>query len=137
MEALPFGLLIFVAGSLLAASAWAVVDVKLAVEAAAREAARAYVEAPDASSAPEAARRRARETIAGHGRDADRVAVEVDHPDGRPWARCVRVVVTATYPVPAITVPWVGGWGDGLDVTSSHSEVIDPYRAGLAGEAAC
>jgi hypothetical protein len=41
LEVLPFGLLIFVVGILLVVNAWAVVDAKLAAEAAAREAARA------------------------------------------------------------------------------------------------
>ncbi|MBA2283441.1 MAG: hypothetical protein H0W25_19710, partial [Acidimicrobiia bacterium] len=43
IEALPFGLLIFVVGALLVANAWAVIDAKLAVTAAAREAARTWV----------------------------------------------------------------------------------------------
>ena len=45
IEALPFGLLVFVVGALLVANAWAVVDAKLAVDAAARQATRHYVEA--------------------------------------------------------------------------------------------
>ena len=48
LEGIAFGLLIFVLGTLLIANAWAVVDTKLAVTAAAREAARAFVEADDA-----------------------------------------------------------------------------------------
>jgi hypothetical protein len=41
IETLPFGLLVFVVGSLLVAQAWAVVDAKLAVDAAASRAATA------------------------------------------------------------------------------------------------
>ena len=52
VEALPFGLLIFVVGALLVASAWVVVDAKLAVVSAAREAARTYVEAEDQGGGP-------------------------------------------------------------------------------------
>jgi hypothetical protein len=44
IEALPFGFLVLVAGSLLLANAWAVVDAKFAASAAAREAVRVYVE---------------------------------------------------------------------------------------------
>ena len=47
IEVLPFGFLVLVAGTLLVVNAWAVVDAKFAVDAAVREAARAYVEAPD------------------------------------------------------------------------------------------
>ena len=50
-EALPFGVLIFVLGALLVTNAWAVIDAKLAATAAAREAARVYVESADAASA--------------------------------------------------------------------------------------
>ena len=42
MEVIPFGLLTFVVGALLVANAWAVIDAKMAVSAAAREATRAY-----------------------------------------------------------------------------------------------
>ena len=52
---LPFGVLIFVVGSLLIANAWAVVDAKLATTAAAREAARAYVESGSAAAGAGAA----------------------------------------------------------------------------------
>ena len=53
LEAIPFGILVFVVGALLAASAWAVVDTKLAVVSAAREAARTYVEAGSADDGVE------------------------------------------------------------------------------------
>ena len=43
----PFGLLIFVVGSLLIANAWAVVDAKFATDAAARQAVRTFVEGDD------------------------------------------------------------------------------------------
>ena len=72
MEVIPFGVLTFVVGALLIANAWAVVDAKMAVSAAAREATRAYVEAPSEGDAelewPEPQRTRA---IAGGGRDPD------------------------------------------------------------------
>ena len=47
IEVLPLGMLVLVVGTLLVVNAWAVVDAKLAASAAAREAARAYVEAGD------------------------------------------------------------------------------------------
>ena len=43
VEAIPFGLLLFVAGTLLVANAWAVIDAKMAATSAAREAARTYM----------------------------------------------------------------------------------------------
>jgi Flp pilus assembly protein TadG len=130
IEVLPFGFLVLVAGTLLVVNAWAVVDAKFAVDAAAREAARAYVEAPDETTANDVARRRALEALAAHGRaDIDRVDVTVDAPRGH--GRCRPVVVTVSYRVPALTVPFVGGFGRALTAQSSHTELVDPYRDGL------
>lgn len=137
LEVLPFGVLIFVVGVLLAANAWAVVDVKLAVTSAAREAARVYVEAPDQSAAAARATSSARETVRDHGRSPERVRVRIDHAAGRAWGRCTRAIVTVTYPVPALSLPWIGGYGEGFLVSASHSEIIDPFRAGLPGMATC
>ena len=77
------------------------------------------------------------EAVAGQGRDPDRAHLHVDHDHGRAWGRCVRVVATVDYRVPALTLPWIGGYGHGFDVVAAHSEIIDPYRAGLAGTAEC
>ncbi len=137
VEVLPFGLLVFVIGSLLVANAWAVVDAKLAVTSAAREAVRVYVEAGDATEAVEAAEVASRSAITGHGRDADRTEMRITHADGRAYARCTRATVTVRHRVPALTLPFLGGLGDGFDVTARQSELIDPYRSGLAGEASC
>ena len=67
IEVLPFGVLIFVVGSLLVANAWAVVDTKFMVTSAAREAARTYVEAPDQGTAMARARIGVADAIAGQG----------------------------------------------------------------------
>ena len=67
IEALPFGLLVFVVGALLVANAWAVVDAKFAVDAAARQATRSYVEAEVGG---------ARAADAGSVRDAEQIAIE-------------------------------------------------------------
>ncbi|HEV8297037.1 MAG TPA: hypothetical protein VGQ20_07070 [Acidimicrobiales bacterium] len=130
IEVLPFGLLVFVAGSLLIANAWAVVDAKLAVTAAAREATRAYVEAPDAVAAQHAARARARETLSAYGRGDDG-RVDVDVGAEQRLVRCARVSITVTYEVPALTVPFVGGFGGAIHAKATHTELVDPYRDGL------
>ncbi|HEX9992939.1 MAG TPA: hypothetical protein VGB14_08440 [Acidimicrobiales bacterium] len=133
VEVLPFGVLVFVAGSLLVANAWAVVDAKLAVTSAAREAVRAYVEAPDAGTAAATADDAARSALAGHGRDPARLGLTLDGGFGR----CVPVVAVATYDVPAVSLPFVGGFGPALTVRAEHRELVDPFRAGLGGEADC
>ena len=134
IEAIPFGLLIFVLGGLLLANAWAVVDAKLATDAAAREAVRAFVEAPDLPAGLEAAESAARGAITAHGRAGDRAAVA---PVGVPtFARCERITFEVAYDVPALTLPLIGGWGPSpFTVRSRRSEVVDPYRSGVPGEA--
>ncbi len=136
IEALPFGILVFVVGALLVANAWAVVDAKLAVDAAARQATRHYVESDGAEQAAVEAGLAALEA---HGRDPVDATVGISALDGagaqQGFSRCARVTFTATYEVPALSIPWIGGFGNGIDVSSSHSELVDPYRSGLPGSA--
>jgi hypothetical protein len=134
IEALPFGLLIFVLGSLLIANAWAVVDAKFATDAAAREAARTFVEGSDLDGALRAADEAATATIAGHGRDPERATVRAL---GDPvLERCARATFEVTYDVPALSLPLIGGYGRSpFTVRSTHSELVDPFRSGLDGRA--
>jgi hypothetical protein len=134
IEALPFGLLIFVLGSLLIANAWAVVDAKFATDAAARQAARTFVEGTDLDTALAQAEEAGREAIAGHGRDPERAAiVAVGEPE---LVRCERATFSATYAVPALSLPLIGGYGRApFQVRSTHSELVDPFRSGLPGQA--
>jgi hypothetical protein len=136
IEAIPFGLLIFVGGALLIANAWAVVDAKFATDAAAHQAARAFVEAPHPDAALDAAVEAGRAAIAGHGRDPDRGVVEAVGPTT--FERCSRARFAVTYEVPAITIPFIGGFGGGFHVRSEATELVDPFRADVPGEvAAC
>jgi hypothetical protein len=137
IEVLPFGVLVFVVGSLLVANAWAVIDAKLAVAAAAREAARTYVEtaSDDPRAASASAFAAARDAIAGHGRDPDRLQLTIE--PGTSVARCRRVVIHAAYVVPAVTLPWIGGFGSGITANARNSELVDPFRDGVAGTARC
>lgn len=134
IEALPFGLLIFVVGSLLIANAWAVVDAKFATDAAARQAVRTFVEADDPDAATADARTAGLAAIDAHGRDAGRAIVQ---PVGDPQlVRCERVTFEAVYEVPALSLPFIGGYGRApFRVRSTHSELVDPFRSGVAGSA--
>ena len=132
IEALPFSVLIFVVGALLVASAWAVVDTKLAVVSAAREGARTYVEATDRHTATAGATAAAEEAMANHGRSGPASITFAEPPT---FARCAAVTVRAV-PRPAVPLPWIGGIGS-ISVSARHTERIDPFRDGLAGVAAC
>jgi hypothetical protein len=133
VEALPFGLLIFVVGALLVASAWAVVDAKLAVVAAAREAARTYVEADTRVAATTTATAAAEDAMVNHGR-AGPATITFDQP--ATFTRCAAVTARVSYEVPAVPLPWVGGIGS-VAIAARHTERIDPFRDGIAGAAAC
>ncbi len=134
IEVLPFGLLIFVIGALLITNAWAVIDAKLAATGAAREAARVYVEAPDQQSAQAAAQRAAADSIRGHGRNPGDLHLSNNHPQ---FVRCERVVYEARYTVPAISLPFIGGFGHSFTVTGRHAEIIDPFGDGLTAQNRC
>ncbi len=139
IEALPFGILVFVVGALLVANCWAVIDAKLAVDAAARQATRRYVEADVAADPERSAVEAGLETMAAYGRDPGNTEIGLSSLEGSAgqagFTRCARATFTASYEVPALTIPWIGGFGDGIDVTSSHSELVDPYRSGVPGSA--
>jgi hypothetical protein len=135
IEVLPFGLLVFVVGALLITNAWAVIDARSAASAASREAVRAYAESSDPAAAELNARRAADAAVAGHGRDPARMRLEIT--PSAPFARCVSVSIRASYSVPALHLPWIGGFGHAIDVTDTHTEIIDPYRSGLARAAQC
>ncbi len=125
---LAFVLLTFVVGALLIANAWAVIDAKIAVSAAAREATRAFVEAPVDGDPLAAADAAARSAIQGAGRDPAQLVLT---PLEATFARCETVRFEASYQIPAVHVPWVAGLGSGFTATARHAEVVDPYRTGV------
>lgn len=139
IEVLPFGLLIFIAGALLLTNMWGVVDSKFATDAAAREATRYIVESARADADPSTIRSGAteiaRQTLADHGRTGP-AQVEVE-PDAVALTRCLRVQVTVRTEVPAIRIPFIGGYGEPFDIVATHSELVDPTRSGVAGRADC
>ena len=128
IEVLPFGLLVFVVGVLVIANAWAVVDAKLAVVSAAREATRAYVESPPDADPLARAEAAARSAIEGAGRDPSRLTITPLEAD---FSRCGEVRFEARYPIPRVTVPFLGGYGEGFTATGRHAEIVDPYRSGV------
>jgi hypothetical protein len=133
-EAVAFGVLVFVLGALLVTNAWAVVDAKVAATAAAREAARVFVEAPDSGDAEGLAMAAAGAELVARGRDAARATVRIA---AGSFARCELVTFEVSYVVPTVSLPFIGGWGDGIRVSARHGEIVDPYRNGPEGEASC
>lgn len=134
LEGLVFGLLLFVVGTLLVATVWSAVDTKLAVTEAARQAARSYVEAPDAALAVMTARDAADASLRGYGRQPSRGQVELV---GGRFSRCDRVTIAVRYPAPVVVLPFVGRVGTAGWISATHSELVDPFHSGLPGSATC
>ena len=128
VEAVAFGVLVLVLGVLGAATAWAVVDTKVAAASAAREAARSYVESDGSPAAWDQAADRGREAFAGHGRDP--AALRLPRP-GEGFGRCGPVTVTASTAVVLPRIPGIRAVARRVTVRASHTEVVNPYRAGL------
>lgn len=132
-EALPFGFLVFIVGTALLVNAWGVIDAKLVASAAAREAARSFVESSSGGTgaALAEARSAAAAAIDGH---KDRPGTWDLLVEGEAaLRRCARVTFVVTYDVPTFQLPWIDGFGGSvITATGRHSEVVDPFRDGLA-----
>lgn len=136
VEGLAFGFAIFVLGTLVVANAWGVIDAKTAADGAAREATRAFVEAPMATAEVPMrhAERAAREAIAGAGRDPERMTLIPEVAERR---RCGRVTMRVEYPVPLLTIPVIGRYGQGFLAIGRHTELVEPFRSGLPDRGGC
>lgn len=134
-EALVFGVLIFVIGTLTILTGWVGVDAKLATSAAAREAVRAVVTAPVGATTPvlqARAHRAAQQVLAAHGHAPADATLDVHDPPLR-LERCRRVVISVSVEVTSVIIPGT------LDtprwtVASRHEQVVEPFRSGLAVE---
>ena len=127
-EMLPLGVLVFVGGMLLVANAWAVLDARLMAAGAAREAVRAYVEAPDGPSAAAAGAAAARRAMEAQGADPGAMTLEWEV-DGSGFGRCARVLAIVEVDVSAFALGGVGP----VPVQAAASEVVDPFRDGVGG----
>ncbi len=133
-EALPFGILVFVVGLLLLVDGWAVVDAKLAVSAAAREATRTFVESGSGSTQAAAAAGEAAALDAVLAQQAHPGAIEVRWEEPVRLERCAPVTAVVRQRVALVNLPWIGGIGPGaITVEGRHREVVDPYRDGVPG----
>ena len=140
-EAVLLGVLVFVSGTLLMLSMWTLVDAKLAVEAAAREATRALVESPGAvltgGTVDEVDARVLATDTAVSAMTAQRGAPGagaaswslVDVLVDGTYERCAEVVVTVRITVDTPRLPFVGRRLTAGTIEGSHVERVEPYRA--------
>ena len=47
------------------------------------------------------------------------------------FSRCAEVRFQVEYEVPALTIPFIGRFGEGFTARARHSEIVDPYRSGV------
>ncbi|WP_052665419.1 hypothetical protein [Nitriliruptor alkaliphilus] len=128
VEALAFGVLVFVLGTLLVANLWAVVDGRSAADGAARSAARAVITADPGSDVGGVAHSAATEALRAHGVPADRVPSVTLAGD---LVRCGVVEVTVVHRVPLAVLPQFGARRAAVSVRATHAAVVDPYASGL------
>jgi hypothetical protein len=127
VEVLPIGLLVMTAMTFVVMSAWSVVDAKMGVIGAARQAARVTVEQADRQAGQAAGI----DAWAATGRSA-----QLSLAISGTIRRCGRVVATASVDLAPIPLGFFDDWQP-ITVRSTHSEVVDPYRGTLDGVAEC
>ena len=130
-EILFFAFVILLSMTLVVANAWAVIDAKFMVTAAAREGTRTYVKAANADEALAGALGAVDASIE---REGGRLNRRIPTNVVGQFGRCERVVVTVAYKIPSVRVPVLGYTFGTRRVSATHSEVVDPYRSGLDGE---
>jgi hypothetical protein len=126
VEALPFGVLVFVTGTLIAVSAWGVVTARGLADSVAREYLRGYTRATSATQAGTEGRRLAAAVMAARSVEASRVTIT----EPTNFVACAPATVRVRIVVPLLRAPFVG------DLTETAVEVertdrVDPYRVGV------
>lgn len=120
-ETIPFGIVVFIAATLLLANVWAAFDTRGTLDNAARDYLRAYTAAMTRAEAETA------------GADAAAVALGdrvVDHTIRAPeeaFGPCRAVTVEIEATLPAVRLPFVGGLGT-QTIRTTQRELIQPYR---------
>lgn len=129
VEAVPFGVLVFVTGVLLAVNVWSAVDARVAVDGAARDYLRAYTGAPDGAAARDRGRSAAAASLAARRHAATRATVT---DPTEPFGPCRPATVVVEIDTPTIRAPFVGSLGT-TTVRARRTELVQPH--GVARDA--
>ena len=114
------------------ANLWAVLDAKMAVSSAARNAVQAYVEENTRGAAEAAARTEASELLSSRFPARWTTETKTER-----FERCQPIVIRVTVDIPLIAVPFLGSFGGTKTVSATHRSRIDPFRSGVPGEVDC
>lgn len=129
-EALVLGALVLVVGTLVLAQAWAVIDVRTALDDASREYVRTYGESSDGAAGSIAAAHAATTLLDQRGTPLR--SLRIDPPDTTRFGPCTTATVHLRATVPALRLPFGLRFG-AVEVHSSHTESIDPHREVRSG----
>lgn len=124
-EALAFGALVLVAGTLVLVNVWGTIDARMALDAASREYLREYTQAPTHSDAVRRGELAARVALAARGTPIS--SLRVEHPDPARFGPCGEAHVALTATVPSMRVPFLGTLTR-TEVTVQHRELVDAHR---------
>jgi hypothetical protein len=130
LEALVLGFLVLFGGAGLMVNAWALVETRTALDAAAREYLRAYTAGSDPVSAAGAGADAARQVLVERGTPLQDLAVQA--PDPTLFGPCQPVEVTLTLEVDELRVPFIDRLGPST-VSVSAAELVDTHREMTAG----
>ncbi len=125
LDALLFGTLILVAGTVLIVNLWSVVETRTALDAATREYLRTYTASADGPTAAVRADAAARTVLEQRGTPLR--SLQIDPPEVARFGPCEpsRVQLNAT--VPAVRLPFLDDLGATV-VSVSATELIPPHR---------
>jgi hypothetical protein len=117
------GVLVLVAGTVLVANAWSVLQARRSLDGAAREYLRAYTQADDPAAAESAAARALSDVLDGEGA----AGISVEPPASAEFGPCAVATVTLSAEVPAARLPFVGSVAS-TTVEVTHTELVDAHR---------
>lgn len=124
-EALAFGTLVLLTGTLLCIHLWSVVEARVALDAAAREYLRTYTTAADEPSARRDALSTARVVLVARGTPHEDLRVVA--PEPARFGPCGVAEVEISTTVQGARLPFVGSIAATI-VTVHHRELIDAHR---------
>jgi hypothetical protein len=124
-EGLIFGMLIFLAGTLVILNLWSILDTRMALDTAAGEYLRTYTEQQNYFQARVLGEAAAKESLTQRGVSPGRVRILPSEPQG--FGPCAVAVVQLSTWVPWVRVPFIGGAGS-TAVSVTQTELIDAHR---------
>lgn len=130
LDALLFGTLILLTGTMLIVNLWSVIETRTALDAAAREYLRTYTTSVDAPTAAARGEHSVRSVLEQRGTPLHTLRIEA--PDAARFGPCEPSTVHLAAVVPAVRVPFIAELGS-TEVNVSATELVPPHRELVPG----